>query len=475
MQYSCAYTEGSNHRDLVWRKTMELGDSSSSSCCCEDVFVSIPRGGPIYIADMVGPLTSVSQFQSCIQDQLKDLRKELCLELTEEHHHEISVDELKILSEEELVDIAFQASLKDGNLTKDHSLSSEDCSNGVLDNRKMNGKVSKKMKRVKQKETTHEEDYMEEVEKVARIKQKQEEDKSAARLHSFSGVSGPVACVTPSEKKERMSSFNSTSYLTQQVKSSSTREQIPIPIDDNEILLCIEVYNHKRSWVKNQEILVLGRQLLTELRDKIYCLTDEIMKLTKKHTPSGYFLIEDIFYNDLREINAVDYSKPILDWIRESKKIASEKWESIISGELHQKQKQILGSGSGIAPKLPRFKPLPMQATRFCDLNFRLGAGYLYCHQGDCKHVMVIRDMRVIDRKEDVHNRAAYPLIMFQSKLRFQKCSICKIYKATKVTVDDKYTPENPCFFCGICYYMLHYSNNQLIYSDFKVYDYIHE
>ncbi|CAI9284880.1 unnamed protein product [Lactuca saligna] len=93
--------------------------------------------------------------------------------------------------------------------------------------------------------------------------------------------------------------------------------------NDNEILLCIEVYNHKCSWVKNQEILVLGQQLLTELRDNIYCSTDEIMKLTKKHTPSGYFLIEDIFYNDLGESKVVDYSKPILDWIRESNKIAT--------------------------------------------------------------------------------------------------------------------------------------------------------
>ncbi|KAI3767754.1 hypothetical protein L2E82_18139 [Cichorium intybus] len=60
------------------------------SCVFEDVFVSIPRGGPIYIADVVGPLTSVSHFQSCIEDDLKDVKKELCLELTKQHRHEIS-------------------------------------------------------------------------------------------------------------------------------------------------------------------------------------------------------------------------------------------------------------------------------------------------------------------------------------------------------------------------------------------------
>lgn len=89
--------------------------------------------------------------------------------------------------------------------------------------------------------------------------------------------------------------------------------------------------------------------------------------------------MQDIFYNDSRDARATDYSKPILDWLRESKDTALEKWECIISGELQQKHKEFIGSGSG--PRLPQLKARPMQATRFCDLNFRLGAGYLYCHQ----------------------------------------------------------------------------------------------
>lgn len=56
-----------------------------------------------------------------------------------------------------------------------------------------------------------------------------------------------------------------------------------------------------------------------------------------------------------------------------------EKWESIASGELPQKQKALLGSKIG--PQLPHFKTIQMQKARFCDLRFRLGAGYLYCHQ----------------------------------------------------------------------------------------------
>ncbi|XP_076916202.1 snRNA-activating protein complex subunit-like isoform X1 [Bidens hawaiensis] len=477
----------------------------ADSSAVEDVYVSIPCGGPLYVSDMVGPLTSVSEFRSCVEDELEDLRKELCLDLTGEHHHEISVDELKILSEEELVEMAFQATLKGGNLTKDSSPSPDHCSDGTsscsgavdadvacsvnsrtdedyapsndLPKRskrskntgKINGNANKKSKRLVQKDTIHEEDYMVEVEKVAELKQKQEQDNLAARLHSFSGTSGSVSA--PSlEKKDPMSSFNFTNSSTQ-VKLTNARENVSLHSCD--ILLCIEVYNIRRStWVKTQEIFVLGQQLLTALRDKLYCLTDAIMKQSNKHDPSGYFLIEDIFYNDMREASATDYSKPILSWLTESEKTALKKWECILSGDLQQKQKKVLGSESG--PQLPQFRARSMQATRFCDLNFRLGAGYLYCHQGDCKHILVIRDMRLV-HSEDVQNRCAYPLTVFQSKVRFQKCSCCKIFKAVKVTVDDKWAPENPCYFCGICYYMLHYSDNKLIYDEFKVFDYIHD
>ncbi|GAB2216101.1 hypothetical protein Droror1_Dr00023869 [Drosera rotundifolia] len=41
-----------------------------------------------------------------------------------------------------------------------------------------------------------------------------------------------------------------------------------------------------------QEIMVLGCELLTELRDKICCLIDGVMQKAGQHDPSGYFLVE---------------------------------------------------------------------------------------------------------------------------------------------------------------------------------------
>ncbi|KAF2312669.1 hypothetical protein GH714_039511 [Hevea brasiliensis] len=110
-----------------------------------------------------------------------------------------------------------------------------------------------------------------------------------------------------------------------------------------EVVLCIEVYHNIRHWLKTQEFLVLGRQMLTEMRDMIYCMTDQVMQKAGHYDPSGYFLIEDVFCNDTRDPSAIDYSEPIFDWLTNSKDDALRKWECIISGELQRKQKAVIG------------------------------------------------------------------------------------------------------------------------------------
>ena len=83
--------------------------------------------------------------------------------------------------------------------------------------------------------------------------------------------------------------------------------------------------------------------------------------------------------------------------------------------------------------------------------------------------------MRLI-HPDDVHNWASYPITTFQLKLRFQKCRVGKIFRATKVTVDDKWTPENPCYFCRECFSLLHQAEDgSLLYTNFLEYDYDHD
>uniref|UniRef100_A0ACD5XEQ0 Uncharacterized protein n=1 Tax=Avena sativa TaxID=4498 RepID=A0ACD5XEQ0_AVESA len=312
--------------------------------------------------------------------------------------------------------------------------------------------------------------YLTKAEKMAEIKVKQEEDKREARLHSFSGDSEMSKGSKASSEKTDVA--KSLSYNSAPWKHKASKSEKHIPIVYPEVILCVEIYEQRQSSVKSQEFLVLGSQLLTDLKDNIYCSTNKLMEVNKQHNYSGYFLIEDTFYNDMRHYSAVDYSKPILDWLNDSSDEVAEKWDAISSGVLKKRQKDLL-RGLNIS-NVPEFKSAKMQSTYFSDPHFRLGAGYLYCHQGNCKHTFVIRDMRLI-HSEDTQNQLEYPLMTFQMQRRFQKCSVCQIYLATKMTVDDKWAPNNPCYFCKQCYYLLHYREDDSLLYHHTVYDYLQE
>ncbi|KAL9670082.1 hypothetical protein QQ045_007633 [Rhodiola kirilowii] len=523
-----------------------------------DMRVSVPLGGPIYVPNLIGALTCVPEFEASALRLLQELEVELDLGIGSSSvcPEDLSVDDLKIFSEEELVDKALKEAFKEnevGESSLPPGASNFDEGDAIIENavaiptigdgdtqestnfprrkRRVNGNFSKRIRaRAKEggsagdnieagsslepgetnpnnrealacqtrtqeegatstslqltqasgrerrrrrkiaKNDNDSEGYLARVEEIVKLKHKQEEDKAAARLHSFNGSRTINENAAPSvEKLENLTALRSMG--TAKAMTSNPHEYIPVR--SPEVVLCVEVFHNFRTWSKTQEFLVLGRQTLTELRDCIYCLTNQVMERTGQYSPSGYFLIEDVFYNDMRDENATDYSRPIIQWLMNSKREAQEKWDNILSCGLVQKQKAILGNIT--SSKLPYYSAKEMQHTRFCDLKFRLGAGYLYCHQGECQHTIVIRDMRLL-HPDDVQNRAAYPIRTFQLKQRFQKCSVCKIFKATKMTVDDKWAQDNPCYFCNQCYDLLHFSKDGVpLYDGFETCDYLHE
>ncbi|KAK9161193.1 hypothetical protein Syun_007534 [Stephania yunnanensis] len=477
---------------------------------------SIPRGSPIFVPQLVGPLTTTHQFESSALDQLQSLRAEVCFDSHQgAAADDLSVEELKVFTEEELVEKALKVAFEvdeghkegssqvpkessksvreDARVTSKievvnvascgealiNSASSESENGSLVDPGKdaCSGKFNtKSLKKRKRGRTFDRETRAAElagcctarVEALAQIKLKQEEDKAAARLHSFNG-----SCKTNEGAIQSLENIERPTLLRSQApvsKGKSSGRYGYVAATYPEVVLCIEIYSNLRCCNKTQEFLVLGTQTLTDLKDQIYCLMDQLMHKDGQHDPSGYFLVENVFCNDLRDPSAIDYSEPVLEWLRNSKEEALGKWEYIFSGELLQKEKELLGKVG--TPRLPQFRAVEMHKIRFCDLWFRLGAVYLYCHQGDCKHAVVIRDMRLI-HPDDVQNRAAYPILKFQLKTRPRKCSVCRIYLASKITLDDKWAMENPCYFCDNCYYLLHYNEDgSLLYRDFAVCDY---
>ncbi|KAL9326063.1 hypothetical protein ACSQ67_006708 [Phaseolus vulgaris] len=262
-----------------------------------DLSIPIPRGGPIYVPNMVGPSTRVSHFQTSLLSELQDLEAELSEDFS---HLDISVDDLKIFTEDQLMDMALKEVFKGRENDENHPPLLDQSSSRC-------GEKKSKRKRSGTNNSGLDNDCIEKVEQVVRIKQKQEEDKAAVKLHSFNPDFKINEAAHKSTKTERMRTLRSTSSSR---KVNTVKEHIPVQYP--EVILSVEI----------QELLVLGGQMLTALRDKIFCSTDQVMHKAGQHDPSGYFLIEDVFCPDMRDPSAIDLARPILDWLRNSKEEA---------------------------------------------------------------------------------------------------------------------------------------------------------
>lgn len=170
---------------------------------------------------------------------------------------------------------------------------------------------------------------------------------------------------------------------------------------------------------------------------------------------SGFLFINNIFYNDTRKVSNTDYSKPILNWLKEKQMISD---------------------------KIPieiDFQADSMDKTTFKSLKLSLGERYLYYHNKKCEHIIIFTDIRSYNKVSDKKYIESYPDITFLSYNPINKsgedicrmCNICDYLPAKHVTVGDKYSGEYVCYFCDNCYKSLHYDENgDLLYDDFDYY-----
>jgi snRNA-activating protein complex (SNAPc), subunit 3 len=65
---------------------------------------------------------------------------------------------------------------------------------------------------------------------------------------------------------------------------------------------------------------------------------------------------------------------------------------------------------------------------------------------------------------------------LLQKHSRKRRCELCERAPAVKVTHDDAFAPGSPAFWCLDCFNRMHYDGKrQLVSSDFKVFDYVHD
>uniref|UniRef100_A0A8C5P8X1 snRNA-activating protein complex subunit 3 n=1 Tax=Leptobrachium leishanense TaxID=445787 RepID=A0A8C5P8X1_9ANUR len=231
-------------------------------------------------------------------------------------------------------------------------------------------------------------------------------------------------------------------------------------VEEGELLLTLNIlypviFSKHKDYKPYSTMLVLGSQKLTKLRDAINCVSDlqiggEFGKnpdlapenVCKDLFKSAYFFFEGVFYNDMRYSDCRDLSRNTIEW----------------------SESRDRGYG--------KFQSARMEDYTFNDLCIKIGYPYLYCHQGDCEHVVVITDIRLIHH-DDCLDRTLYPLQTKKHWVSSRKCLVCTTYTAKWVTNEDSLAPDDPCFFCDVCFKTLHYDTDGNKLGDFLAYPYV--
>lgn len=252
------------------------------------------------------------------------------------------------------------------------------------------------------------------------------------------------------------SKYNRYRYIEHKLDNSSESCDL-IPL--KEILITVRVYEpfvYKRGEKTqrkprlSQEFLVLGRQTLTELRDKIYCHcnfgpfndisndfetiktieTQQLKPTMSKDDDFGFFFITDTFYNDDRSANT-DNTVEIREWMSRKSDFGPVQVKS-------------------------------MQNTTFEDLSVRVGFPQLYRHYMNCEHIISFTDIRLL-ASDDSLKSADYPLLRCVSSTKMTLCMICGIMEAIFVVKKSNIHILDPTFMCQMCLISFHYIDGKKV------------
>lgn len=251
-------------------------------------------------------------------------------------------------------------------------------------------------------------------------------------------------------------------YIETRVKQSKNSDLVP----GQDFIVIVRIFppykqetGGKTDFSKTytQEIILSGNNTLSDLRDSIQCLEDyqentgdlsEIYTSKDDHVPvqlrnnavypNGLFYIDNTFFIDTRHANHKDYSKLIRDW--------SNKCNIGLSND----------------------PPTPMHNFKICDLSVRFGFPYLYQHQGNCEHLIIFSDARLMHPTKDNLRSENYPLITNRRE-QSHSCMACGLRISEWVVKECKRFPHDIAFLCNECHFLYNYVNRKKV-DNFKAY-----
>ncbi|XP_071373392.1 snRNA-activating protein complex subunit 3 [Centroberyx affinis] len=229
-------------------------------------------------------------------------------------------------------------------------------------------------------------------------------------------------------------------------------------VPEGELILTINIYYpaifERFKYVRpHMTLMMTGSHSLADLRDGICCVSDlqvcgEFSNtpdmapdfISKDHYKSAFFFFEGVFYNDMRFPECQDISMTTIEWAK--------------------------------SRNFPSYQQAKMEDMRFVDLKVKVGFPYLYCHQGDCEHLVIITDVR-LSHKNDCLDRKLYPLLTHKHRVTTRRCYVCHVFIGRWLTTNDRFAPSDPCLFCDKCFRMLHYDAHDNKLGDFLAYPYV--
>lgn len=277
------------------------------------------------------------------------------------------------------------------------------------------------------------------------------EAKSKYRLGKF--------CLPNSQAAEKIPGGEKKDEEEEDEENSSTGPPIE-PFSD--VLLTLRVmvpmkYNPENIRAKlkmDREVVVLGKNLLSEFRDMISCSCDTAgpfvdvsrdpcadVRAADRYadkTNSGFLFIGDTFYGDMRIEGNADHAQQIIAWAKQQ-------------------------------PEIKELRRGRMEETRFMDLEgIRVGFPYVYQHFGACEHIFLISDMRVIS-PGDNRIGADYPYLQLLNQLRNILCDVCGVFEASHQVSGSSQHIFDPVRLCGRCLSSYHYADGNKL-GEFAVY-----
>ena len=223
----------------------------------------------------------------------------------------------------------------------------------------------------------------------------------------------------------------------------------PNPIKNKNINLIYEfsIYHPVKN-IKTQQISILGDGVLKQLKDKIYCVLDEIQN---DPTPS-FFFFEKVFYDEFLIKNGL-YIEPLsykISQLQLSKYTLKEYQQELnyefdnnninnnTESKFQKYEKNLYCDNNSLNLHKSHAKEiLNMNEIKIEDIPLRIGYPYIFRHIDSCDHVIILNDIRVMDKYDNFLERDEKAIVTYQKKLKRKKCEACQFYYAKFISIND--------------------------------------